>query len=231
MLIDLKLNGKYIVMVGGGSECHRKILNFLNTGSKILVVSRAFSSNIKRLHETKKIDLQKTEIKDAAAFINGLKPKPDLLVAVTNDHKLNSELVKHAKSLGCMVYAADNPSISDFTLPAVTRVGGVRIAISTAGESPAMARVLRQRIMKMITEEDLLQIKLQSHIRALLKQRITDQKTRRKILYEMLKDKEIKTLLHEGKFEEAVEVALKILEASSIRNPAETAGQRIQEAR
>ncbi len=84
--------------------------------------------------------------------------------------------------------------------------------------------------MKMITEEDLLQIKLQHHVRALLKRSILDQKTRRKVLYEMLKDKEIKTLLHEGKFNEAVKVALKILETSSVRNPAETAGQRVQEA-
>jgi precorrin-2 dehydrogenase/sirohydrochlorin ferrochelatase len=227
MLVDLDFNGKYVVVVGGGSESYRKTLSFVEACSKILVVSKAFSQGIKKLHTTGKLELLHAEVKDGEAFVKSLNPKPDLLVAVTNDHNLNAQLIKHAKSLGCMVYSADDPSVSDFILPALAKVGEVRIAISTAGKSPAMARLLRQRIEKMITEEDLLQIKLQNYLRANLKKRISDQKVRRQILYKTLKNDEVKRFLKEGKFDEALEVAMKILESSL----AKVAVNRLQEAR
>ena len=154
MILDLNLEGKYVVIVGGGPEGYRKISSFLDAGSKILVVSRTFLEDITRLYKLKKIDLLEADIRDEEAFINSLNPTPDLLIAVTNDQNLNLSLAKHAKSAGCMVYAVDNPSISDFIFPAVAKVDDVRIAISTSGKSPAMARVLRQRIERLITKEE-----------------------------------------------------------------------------
>jgi precorrin-2 dehydrogenase/sirohydrochlorin ferrochelatase len=121
-----------------------------------------------------------------------------------------------------MVYVVDNPSMSDFILPAIAKVGEVIIAISTSGKSPAMAKVLRQRVERMITQEDLLQIKLQNHAREILKQRIPEQKDRKKILYKILKDNQVKKLLKEEKFDEAQEVARRIIESHE--------GQSLQEA-
>ncbi len=226
MLVDLNFNGKYVVIVGGGSESYRKTKSFVEAGSKILVVSRTFSRGIKELHSMGKLQLLKAEVKDGEAFVKNLTPKPDLLVAVTNDHVLNAQLIKHAKAAGCMVYAVDNPAVSDFTLPALAKIGEVRIAISTAGKSPAMARVLRQRIEKMVTQEDLLQIKLQTHTRAVLKKRIRDQKVRKQILCKTLKNEEIKRFLKEGKFDKAQEMAMKILENESRKAAAVQEAQR-----
>ncbi len=212
MLVDLNFNGKYVVVVGGGSESYRKTRSFVEAGSKILVVSKTFSRGIKELHAMGKLELLQEEVKDAEVFVKNLKPKPDLLVAVTNNHELNAQLIKHAKTLGCMVYSVDDPAASDFILPAIAKIGEVKIAISTAGKSPAMARVLRQRIEKMVTPEDLLQIKLQTYLRTVLKKRISDQKVRKRILYEILENPEMKKLLKEEKFNEAQEMAVKIVE-------------------
>ncbi len=214
MLVDLKSDGKYVVVVGGGSESYRKTLDFLEAGAKILVVSRSFSSGIKQLQEQGKIRLQQAEVEDAKTFFDSLKPKPDLLVAITNDHVLNTQLIRQAKSAGCMVYAPDNPSMSDFILPAIAKVGDVRIAISTSGKSPAMASVLRKRIEKIITPEDLLQVNLQDYMRGILKERISDQKVRRKLLYSILQNEEIQKLLKQGKFEEAKEKSTEIVQKS-----------------
>ncbi len=97
MLIDLKLDGKTIIVVGGGSEGYRKTLNFVDSGAKIWVISKDFSSGIQKLAEEKKVALVKTEIKDAKAFVESLNPKPDMFLAVTDNSKLNFELVKAAK--------------------------------------------------------------------------------------------------------------------------------------
>jgi precorrin-2 dehydrogenase / sirohydrochlorin ferrochelatase len=212
LLIDLKLDGKTVIVVGGGSEGYRKTQNFVDSGAKIWVISKAFSSGIQKLHEAKKVALLKTEIQDAKAFVDSLNPKPDVLLAVTNDPKLNLELVKAAKSTGCMVYSVDNPALSDFILPAVARVGEVKIAVSTSGKSPVMARLLRQRIEKMITPEDLLEIQLQSHVRSILKKQVSDPKVRTKMLYEILNNDNIKQVLREGKLCEAQKIAMKILQ-------------------
>ena len=59
--------------------------------------------------------------------------------------------------------------MSDFILPAVARVGDVKVAVSTGGKSPAMAHVLRERIEKLVTPQDLLEIELQANMRGILK--------------------------------------------------------------
>ncbi|MGB9841685.1 MAG: precorrin-2 dehydrogenase/sirohydrochlorin ferrochelatase family protein [Candidatus Bathyarchaeales archaeon] len=213
MIIDFKFDGKYVVIVGGGKEAYRKALSFLDAGAKILVASRTFTSGIEKLSREKKINLLKVDIKDEEAFFSQLNPKPDVLAVATSDQKLNVQLSKLARSSGCMVYVADNPAISDFILPAVAKVGDVRIAVSTGGKSPAMARLLRQKVEKLITKEDLLQIKLQAQIRMMLKQQIADQKLRKKILYKILKDEHVRKLLHDGKLDEAQRAAQKIAES------------------
>ncbi len=211
MLVDLKVDGKCVVVVGGGSEGYRKTLDFVEAGAKVLVVSEEFSEGIQALSKAGKICMQKEKVADVEEFVCSFEPKPDLLVAVTDDHELNAELIRTAKAARYMVYAPDNPATSDFILPAVAKVGDVRIAISTSGKSPAMASVLRQRIENIITPEDMLQIKLQSHLRQTLKKQFTDQKVRRQLLYRVIEDVDVQALLKEGKFEEAKEAAAKIL--------------------
>jgi len=220
LILDFNFEGKYVVIVGGGAEGYRKNLSFLDAGSKILVVSRKFLVDIHTLHQLKKIDLVNADIRDAEAFVNGLSPTPDLLVAVTNDQNLNFRLVKHAKAAGCMVYCVDNSAISDFMFPALAKIDDVKIAISTSGKSPTMARVLRKRIEKLITKEDLLQIRLQDYVRPILKQRIPDQKIRKIVLCEILEDVHIKKLLRKGKFDDAKNLALDIAESFQDKNQA-----------
>jgi precorrin-2 dehydrogenase/sirohydrochlorin ferrochelatase len=212
LIIDFKFEGKYVVMVGGGSEAYSKIQSFLDAGSKVLVISRSFSSGILNLHEKKKVDVQKAEIKEGEAFVKRLDPKPDLLAVATNDHNLNAKLASCAKSQGFMVYVADNPAISDFILPAVSKIGEVRIAVSTGGKSPAMAKTLRERIERLITEKDLLHIELQEYLRAILKEEVSEQKVRKKILYEVLEDKRVNELLKSVKLDKAKKEALTIME-------------------
>jgi precorrin-2 dehydrogenase/sirohydrochlorin ferrochelatase len=82
-----------------------------------------------------------------------------------------------------------------------------------------MARVLRQRIEKMVTKEDLLQIRLQDCIRPLLKKKISDQKIRKIVLSEIIEDKQINKLLKKSKLEDAKQFALDIAESFMVKSP------------
>jgi len=212
LFIDLKLDGKTVIVVGGGSESYRKTQSFIDSGAKIWVISKDFSTGIQKLGEEKKVALLKTEVQDAKAFIDSLNPKPDVFLAATDNSELNFELVKAAKSVGSMVYAVDNPAVSDFILPAVAHVGDVKIAVSTSGKSPAMSRALRERIEEMIQPEDLLEIELQSQVRSILKEQVSDPNVRSKLLNEILNNDNIKQVLKEGKLREAQEMAMKLIE-------------------
>lgn len=218
MLVDLKLQGKTVIVVGGGKEAYRKTGSFVDSGAVIWVISKDFSDGIKSLADTKKVALVKTEIKDAKAFVDSLNPKPDLLLAVTDNAVLNLELVVAAKAFGCMVYSVDNPANSDFILPAVAHIGDVKVAVSTSGKSPAMARLLRERIEKLVTAEDLLEIELQAHVRGVLKSRISDSEARSRLLYEILNNDKIKDALKQGNLCEAQELAMKLIEEKGTKN-------------
>lgn len=218
MILDLNFEGKNVVIVGGGAEGYRKVLSFLDAQSKVLVVSRKFLDGIHTLHKLKRIDLLKLDIEDPEAFVNSLNPKPDLIVAVTDDANLNDTIVKSAKALGCMIYVVDNPVVSDFMVPALAKIGDVRIAVSTSGKSPSMARVLRKRIEKMITEDDLLQIRLQDYLRPILKQQFSEQRLRKLVLSEVIEDVQIKKLLKKRKFDDARQLALDIADSFQDKN-------------
>ncbi len=70
-------------------RAYRKTQSFVDSGAKIWVISKEFSSGIQKLGEEKKIALLKTEVQDAKAFVDSLNPKPDVFLAVTDDSKLN----------------------------------------------------------------------------------------------------------------------------------------------
>ncbi len=217
--MDIKLDGKTVMVIGGGAEANRKVQGFLDQGAKVWVISREFSPEVQNLGEQKRVALLRTGIRDAQAFVDSLNPKPDILLAVTNDSALNLALVKAAKYYDCMVYAVDNPSLSDFILPAVAHVGDVKVAVSTGGKSPAMARVLRERIEKLVTPEDLLEIQLQEKARLELKGVVDDPKERSKMLYDILNSVEIKNALSQGKLVEAEELAMKLIKTKGEQKP------------
>ena len=218
MFVDFKVDGKTVVVVGGGSEGYRKIQNFLDSTAEITVVSKEFSEGIKTVASQGKIILKQGQIGDVKNFIEQLKPKPDMLLAVTDNSELNSQLVKAAKAVGCIVYCVTDSSLCDFIFPAVARVGDVKISVSTGGRSPAIAKELRQRIEEFITLEDLLGIELQAYLRELFKNSISDQRLRSKFLNEIVNNIDIKQALKEGNICVAKELAIKFVQNKEEKN-------------
>ena len=69
-----------------------------------------------------------------------------LAVAASDDRALNARIARLARERGVWVNVVDEPGDGDLVLPAVVRRGVLRIAVSTGGASPALARRLRQRL-------------------------------------------------------------------------------------
>jgi precorrin-2 dehydrogenase/sirohydrochlorin ferrochelatase len=69
-----------------------------------------------------------------------------LVVAATSSTPVHEEIFAEARRLGVLCNVVDVPRLCDFYYPAVVRRGSLQIAISTAGESPALAQRLRKEL-------------------------------------------------------------------------------------
>lgn len=213
MIVDLNLKGNLVIVVGGGQEGLKKINSLLTQDCKILLISDKTNQQISNYVRQKKITFKKMKLK-GADFLS--KYKPFMVMATTDDKELNRKIVEKAKQMRCYAYAADDPSVSDFSHPSVINIEDtVQIAISTGGRSPAMARKIRMQaekvFKKIIKKEDIYQIKLQEIARTAAKSRLATPIERKKFLYSVLNDNQVKQLIKEGNFKKAQERVMKML--------------------
>ncbi|HSB83393.1 MAG TPA: bifunctional precorrin-2 dehydrogenase/sirohydrochlorin ferrochelatase [Nitrosarchaeum sp.] len=213
MIIHLNLQGRLIIVVGGGDEALKRINSLLRENCQILVISNAVNNQIKSLVKNKKIKFKKQRIQNAISL---LAYKPYMIITTTNDKKLNQKIIDEAKKKKIIVYSSDNPESSDFANPAIIDFENIiQIAIFTGGKSPAMSKKLRVEsekvFRKMITKEDINQIKIQNIAREHAKNSISTQNERKRYLRSIMSDKEIKQFIKDGQLKKAEKQAIIIL--------------------
>jgi len=213
MIVDLDLQDKTVIVIGGGSEAQKRINSILKQNCKIIMISDAVNSQISKLVKTKKIKLIKQKIKDTE-FIS--KFKPDIIITTTNDKKINQKIINDAKKKKIIVYSSDNPEDSDFSNPAIIDFENiVQIAIFTGGQSPAMSKKIKGKseevFRKIISKEDISQIKIQKIARKIAKETIPTQIQRKECLRVIMTDNEIDQLIKDGQVKKAERRAITIL--------------------
>jgi len=213
MIVDLNLHDKTVIVIGGGNEAQKRINSLLKQGCKILVISYSVNSQINKLVKAKKIKFKKQKIQDTK-FIS--KFKPNMIITTTNDKNLNQKIINSAKKSKIIAYSSDNPEDSDFSNPAIIDFENmIQIAIFTGGRSPAMSKKIRiqsEKIFKkIITKEDIAQIKIQKIARKLAKESIHTQTQRKKYLHRIMIDKKIEQLIKEGQLKKAERQAITML--------------------
>lgn len=70
--------------------------------------------------------------------------KVDIVFSAVNDHTLSAQIFADAQLYGKLCNSADKPELCHFYLGSVVIKGDVKIAISTNGKSPTMAKRLRE---------------------------------------------------------------------------------------
>jgi precorrin-2 dehydrogenase/sirohydrochlorin ferrochelatase len=213
MIIDLNLQDKKIIIIGGGKEAQKRINSTLKQGCDITVISDTVNSQINKLIKAKKIKLIKQKITDTR-FISKL--KPDMIITTTNDKKINQKIINDAKRKKIIAYSSDNPEDSDFSNPSIIDFENiVQIAIFTGGKSPIMSKKIKDRsekiFKKIITNEDIAQIKIQKIARKIAKETIPNQEQRKECLRSIINDNEIDQLIKDGQMKKAEKRASTIL--------------------
>ena len=213
MIVDLNLQGKKVIIIGGGKEAQKRINSALKQECDIIVLSDSTNPQIAKLVKTKKIKFVNQKISDTK-FISKL--KPDLIITTTDDKKINQKIINDAKKKKIIVYSSDNPDDSDFSNPAIIDFENmIQIAIFTGGKSPAMSKKLKDKseklFKKIITKEDITQIKIQKIARKIAKKTIPTQEQRKNCLHSIINDKEIDQLIKDGQVKKAEKRTIEIL--------------------
>ena len=136
----MKLEGKRCLVVGAGKVGEPKIAALIGTGARIHVVALEATEGVHALARAGKISLE------IRAFAESDLDGTFLAIVATASRTLNSSIYSEAERRGVLCNVVDVPEYCDFYFPAVVQRGDLQIAISTNGQSPALAQKLRQQL-------------------------------------------------------------------------------------
>jgi precorrin-2 dehydrogenase/sirohydrochlorin ferrochelatase len=138
--IFLKLEGHKVLIVGGGLIAEQKIEAVLRSATDVTVISPQISSLIQSWREQGRIKHLAQE------FQPGMTQGYFLVISCTDSETVNRAVYKEARDFGILANAVDDPGYCDFYAPAVVSRGDFQIAISTGGNSPALAQSVRKNL-------------------------------------------------------------------------------------
>ena len=136
----LRLEGRRVLLVGGGTIAEGRALAVLEAGGLLRVVSPEATVTLRQLAAEGRLEWL------ARPYALGDVRGHHLVLAAADDASVGPQVAEEARAQGIWVNTADVPDLCDFTLPSVGRRGPITIAISTAGHAPAVARLLRQQL-------------------------------------------------------------------------------------
>lgn len=147
--VFLKTETAHFLIVGGGNVGLEKAETLLkqNPEIKITIVATYFHQKLTKIisqHESISFFERSFEEKDL--------DNKDFVIITTDKPEINLEVRELAKSKGIKVNAADQPDLCDFYLGSIVTKGNLKIAISTNGKSPVLARRMREYFTEVIPD-------------------------------------------------------------------------------
>jgi len=146
--VTLDLDGRQCLVIGGDEEAVEKINRLLDAGAKVTVVHPTLHVDLRKLTASGKIihrgrSFRSTDAQDVVLILNVLK----------DDLALAKSLYDLAKTERFLVWSMDQTEYSTVLMPALVTRGPLRMAISTSGTAPALARTLRENLELVFDEE------------------------------------------------------------------------------
>jgi uroporphyrin-III C-methyltransferase len=138
--VFVRMEGRRVLVVGAGAVALDKIGSLLKTGARVQVVAPAAREEVRALAEDGALAWVEK------AFEPGDLDGQELVIAATDQAEVNTAVYREAGARGIFCNSVDDIPNCDFFFGSVVARGELQIAISTAGESPALAQRLRREI-------------------------------------------------------------------------------------
>ena len=133
----LKLGGRPCLVVGAGTVAESKIASLIEADAKVLVVAPDATSGVRSWAQANRVEWRQR------GFQPGDLDGMFIVVAATPSTELHKQIFQEAGRRGILCNIVDVPELCDFYYPAVVQRGALQIAVSTSGQSPALAQRLR----------------------------------------------------------------------------------------
>jgi precorrin-2 dehydrogenase/sirohydrochlorin ferrochelatase len=136
----LDLEGRDVLVVGGGAVALEKVDGLLASGARITVVAPAIRAELRTL------PLACVERPFRPSDLDGR----HLVIAATSDDAVNDAVFHECERRRLFCNTVDDPDRCSVILPAVHREGPIAIAVSTGGASPALAKRIRDEAAALV---------------------------------------------------------------------------------
>ena len=140
----VQLKNKKCLVIGGGRIALRKIEVLKDFEADVTVIAPEMIPQIRQIDKIRRIfrTFMEEDFKEA-----------ELVVAATNDQKVNSEISKICMQRKIPVNAVDQKEDCSFIFPSYVKEGEVVAAFSSGGQSPMITQYLKEKIKPNLTEE------------------------------------------------------------------------------
>ncbi|MDO4273170.1 MAG: bifunctional precorrin-2 dehydrogenase/sirohydrochlorin ferrochelatase [Eubacteriales bacterium] len=142
MFVDL--SDKNIVVVGGGNIATRRVKTLLQFTRNITVVAPQMTLELLEMGKAGQIDSQIRPVK-RTDFVRAY-----MVIAATNDGKLNDDIYRVCKEEGIYVNVASDKDKCDFYFPGVVMEDELVVGITASGLDHKKARRVREEIQKVL---------------------------------------------------------------------------------
>ncbi|TWI98171.1 hypothetical protein JN11_03250 [Mucilaginibacter frigoritolerans] len=148
--VFLKLNELHTVLIGAGNVGLEKLTAILNNSAnaRVTVIALTILPEVHLLAaEYKGVKIIQKTFTDAD--LDGA----NVVIAATNDSRLNEFIRQSAHDRKLLINVADKPELCDFYLGSIVQKGDLKIAISTNGKSPTVAKRLKEVLNESLPNE------------------------------------------------------------------------------
>jgi len=148
--VFLKLNDLHTVLIGAGNVGLEKLNAILHNSpdARVTVIALSILEDV-HLLATEYSGLKIIQ----KSFTDTDLDNAELVIAATNDSELNNFIRRSARERKLLINVADKPELCDFYLGSIVQKGDLKIAISTNGKSPTVAKRLKEVLNEGLPDE------------------------------------------------------------------------------
>ena len=147
--IFLKMEELRLLIIGGGKIGLEKLHAVLQNSpaTKVRMVAKEFAEDTRQAAAHHGVQAEERE------FVATDLDDTDLVIVAIDDSAVSENIGREARRKGKLVNVADKPGLCDFYLGSIVRKGNLKIAISTNGKSPTVARRLKETFNELLPGE------------------------------------------------------------------------------
>ncbi len=173
--VNLKVEGRRCVIIGGGRVAARKAASLLECGARVRVISPELKSDFDELR------VEQVARPYQAGDLEGA----FLVIAATDDQAVNRAVEAEAQQRGLLLNVVDRPGQCNFYVPSSVRRGELMLTVSTGGQLPALSKRLRRQLEEEFPAEWAVALELMGEARGQVISRLKDESSKKECLTEL----------------------------------------------